>query len=193
MPTDDVLRLRLIGARERLGLSPGEMAKRLVTPRQAYEQWESGKRRPPGPVIVAAELAAGIIRKGFPQPGSIAARVLELADGSMTKRDAARALDVTYGTVSNAAHALQARGYTIGFAKGAGARISERNAAIAKAVMGGKTYAELAQEYGVSRQRIHQICQSANVESVRGWASAKRRREEHATTEVRKRRRERLP
>lgn len=52
--TDDY-RARLIAARQRLGLTPRQMAERLLTPRQTYEQWESGARRTPGVAIVAAE------------------------------------------------------------------------------------------------------------------------------------------
>jgi DNA-binding XRE family transcriptional regulator/transposase-like protein len=185
MPSNDVVRLRLIAARERLGVSPGQMAKRLMTSRRMYEQWEGGKRPTPGPVLVAAELAAGIIRQKFPQPGSIAARVLELAGGSMTINDAAQALGVTSGTVRNAVNALEARGYTIAFARGWRVRTAQRNAAIAAGVAAGKTYAELARDHGLSRQRIQQICRSANVESVRGWASAKRRRDEPAAARKR--------
>ena len=110
MLSDLVLRLRMIRARERLGLSPREMAKRLKTSRRIYEQWESGQRRIPGPALVAAELAAGIISKEFPQPGSLAARVLELADGSMTTSEAAQALGTTPGTVRNAKKPLTSTG-----------------------------------------------------------------------------------
>ena len=178
MLSDLVLRLRMIRARERLGLSPREMAKRLKTSRRIYEQWESGQRRIPGPALVAAELAAGIIRKEFPQPGSLAARVLELADGSMTTTEAAQALGTTPGTVRNAMNALQARGYTIAFERGWGPRTPQRNAAIVAGVAAGRTYAELAQEFDVSRQRIQQISKAANVKSVRGRGGIKRSRED---------------
>jgi transcriptional regulator with XRE-family HTH domain len=184
MLSNDVLRLRLRAARERLGLSPGEMAKRLKTPRRIYEQWEGGQRRIPGPALVAAELAAGIIRKEFPQPGSPAARVLELADGSMTTTEAAQALGMTPGMVRSAMNALQARGYTINFAKGWGPRTPQRNAAIVAGVAAGRTYAELAREYGVSRQRIQQISKAENVKSVRGRGRIKRSREDGAAAET---------
>jgi transposase len=184
MVINEVLRLRLMAARERLGHSAREMAKRLKTPMRIYEQWESGQRRIPGPALVAAELAAGIIRKEFPQPGSRAARVLELADGSMTTSEAAQALGMTPGTVRNAANSLEARGYTIAFARGWKPRTPQRNAAIAAGVAAGSTYAELAREYGLSRQRIQQISKMENVKSVRGRGRAKRSREEGAAAET---------
>jgi DNA-binding XRE family transcriptional regulator/biotin operon repressor len=184
MLSNDVLRLRLTRARERLGLSPHQMAKRLKTPRRIYEQWEDGQRRIPGPALVAAELAAGIIRKEFPRPGSLAARVLELADGSMTTTEAAQALGITPSMIRSAMNALQARGYTIAFARGWGPRTPERNAAIAAGVAAGRTYAELAREHGVSRQRIEQISKMENVKSVRGRGRAKRSRDEGGEAEA---------
>jgi transposase len=51
----DDYRARLIAARQRLGLSPRQMAARLLTPRQTYEQWEHGGRRTPGVAVIAAE------------------------------------------------------------------------------------------------------------------------------------------
>lgn len=60
MSSSDDYRSRLIAARERLGLSRREMAKRLLTPRATYEQWEDGKRRTPGIAVVASEKIAGV-------------------------------------------------------------------------------------------------------------------------------------
>lgn len=54
----DDYRVRLIAARERLGLSRREMAARLLTPPLTYEQWEVGKRGPPGVAVLAAEIFA---------------------------------------------------------------------------------------------------------------------------------------
>jgi DNA-binding XRE family transcriptional regulator len=48
-------RPRLIAARKRLGLEPSEMAERLMTPHQTYDQWESGASQTPGVAVVAAE------------------------------------------------------------------------------------------------------------------------------------------
>jgi transcriptional regulator with XRE-family HTH domain len=56
--TSESFRDRLIAARERLGLSRAEMAARLLTPRQTYEQWEAGARRTPGVALIAAEMLA---------------------------------------------------------------------------------------------------------------------------------------
>ncbi len=58
-----MLRERLIAARKRLGLSAQEMAEKLLTPRQTYLQWESGRRRTAGAAVVAAELLASPFRR----------------------------------------------------------------------------------------------------------------------------------
>lgn len=54
----DDYREKLIAARRRLGLSRKDMARRLLTPWQSYQQWESGVRRTPGVAVAAAELLA---------------------------------------------------------------------------------------------------------------------------------------
>lgn len=41
-----------------------------------------------------------------------------------------------------------------------------RNAEVVKAVVSGKTYAEVALEHGVSRSRIEQICKAAGAKSL---------------------------
>ncbi len=58
-------RQRLIDARTALGLTERQMAERLLTPWQTYQQWERGSRRTPGLAVVAAELlvATGQQRK----------------------------------------------------------------------------------------------------------------------------------
>ena len=46
----------LKAARRTLGLKPGEMAKRLKTPRRTYQDWEAGKRPISGACDTAVEL-----------------------------------------------------------------------------------------------------------------------------------------
>lgn len=91
-------RERLIAARERLGLTRREMAARLLTARQTYEQWERGFRRTPGIAVVAAEaLRSPRIRE----------HVAALADGSRTADEIAAALGMSVKEVHN--HAWLAR------------------------------------------------------------------------------------
>lgn len=104
MPSDDH-RSRLIAARERLGLSRREMAKRLLTPRVTYEQWEQSKRRTPGVAVAAAELLS-------PPNLRVATKdnVLNLADGTRTTGEIAAELGLSIHTVRAALKWLRRRG-----------------------------------------------------------------------------------
>lgn len=91
-------RSRLIAARERLGFSRREMAKRLLTPRATYEQWEDGKRRTPGVAIVAAERVARVPARTI---GPRARRILEFIDGNSTYDEIAKRAGVSPSRVRN--------------------------------------------------------------------------------------------
>jgi transcriptional regulator with XRE-family HTH domain len=64
-------RKRLVAVRERLGLSRGEIAERMLTPVNTYRQWEAGSRSVPGVAVVAAES----LRESKPAVKKPAARV----------------------------------------------------------------------------------------------------------------------
>lgn len=87
MPAD-AYRARLIAAREKLKLSRREMAKRLLTPRNTYEQWETGARRTPGVAVVAAE------RIAIELPADLTYRVKSLASPQLSAKDIADLLGV---------------------------------------------------------------------------------------------------
>jgi DNA-binding XRE family transcriptional regulator len=83
---------RLIAARERLGLTPREIAERILTPRQTYEQWESGMRRTPGVAVFAVE---SIPNRKKPRTDAILAAVAP----RRTNADIARIVGATQDTV----------------------------------------------------------------------------------------------
>lgn len=94
-------RERLVAARERMGLSRREMAARLLTPRQTYEQWERGFRRTPGVAVVAAEgMEARRPR------GEVLEKVAALANGTLSVVEMARAVHARPASVRNALRML---------------------------------------------------------------------------------------
>ncbi len=175
MAPDDY-RSRLIAVRKKLGLSRDEMAKRLLIPRAAYEQWEDGEKRAPTAVVRAAESIAG--QREFTD------QVLALADGSRTAAEIAEKLAVHRTGVYRALAELRRGGRRINVipartgAKlgskqritGRTVRASKRNERIAAAVRAGETYSAIGKRYDISRERVRQIADSLNVTSHRAKA-----------------------
>lgn len=175
MARDDY-RSRLIAVRKKLGLTRGEMAKRLLVPRVAYEQWEDGKKPTPSTVVRAAETIAS--QRMF------TAKVLTLADGSLTALQIAEKLAVHRIRVYRALAELRrdkqplsvmpAKRGTKLHSKwritAKAVRASKRNERIAAAVRAGETYIAIGKRYGVSRERVRQIAGSFGLISHRAMA-----------------------
>ncbi len=178
MARDD-FRSRLIAARNKLGLSRREMAKRLDTPRAAYEQWEDGKRRTPSGVMLAAESIVGRGKRGV-----FAAQVRSIADGSLTVGQIATKLAVHRSGVYRALAELRRDGHPVNVARDKrGAKLgskrevtsktvraSERNKRIVAGVRAGETYNAIAKRYDISRERVRQIANSVGLISHRAVA-----------------------
>jgi DNA-binding XRE family transcriptional regulator len=175
MARDDY-RSRLIAVRKKLGLTRGEMAKRLLVPRVAYEQWEDGKKPTPSAVVRAAETIAD--RRMF------TAKVLTLADGSLTAIQIAEKLAVHRIGVYRALAELRRDKQPLSVMpakRGAklhskwritarAVRASKRNERIAAAVRAGETYSAIGKRYCLSRERVRQIAHSFGLISHRAMA-----------------------
>lgn len=86
-------RARLIVAREKLGLPRREMARRLLTPRATYEQWEAGTRRTPGVAVIAAESQR--------RERTSVADIQRAADGTLSAREIAEKLGTDLNTTKS--------------------------------------------------------------------------------------------
>lgn len=163
MATDDY-RARLIAARERLGLSRREMAKRLLTPRVTYEQWEAAARRTPGVAVVAAERVAEMPARLSAMRG----RVLKLADGTRSGADIAEILGISVTRVHACVYAIRQAGNEITLVRQRQQRQPEhasRDAAISAGIQAGRTYADLGRQYGLTREALRQIADRLGIQS----------------------------
>ena len=144
---------RLIAAREQLSLSRAAMAKRLLTPRQTYEQWEEGTRRTPGIAAVAAE--AIIAARGDPTYERLVQQAANLSRGGASRSVIALNLGISQGLVSN----MIARGEiprTTAKPTGAGYRFGPEDHKRADAMLiGGATITATAEALGCSNSLIH--------------------------------------
>ena len=172
-------RSRLIAVRKKLGLSRLEMAKQLLIPRAAYDQWEDGERPTPSGMVLAAE---SIIGQG--ERGAFRAQVLALADGRLTAVQIAEKLAAHRTAVYRALSELRRDGHPANVIPGKRgvklgskwqvtsktARARERNKKIAAAVRAGETYNAIGKRYDISRERVRQIADSLCVTSHRAMA-----------------------
>lgn len=182
-------RSRLIASRERFGLTRREMAKRLLTPRATYEQWEKGQRRTPGVAVAAAELLA-------PPTIRTATRdnVLELADGTRTAAEIAAELEMHVGTVRQALKWLKRRGQKVAVSRRSGRASPRRDKhvydGIANLANGTRTVADIAAVLGRTKKQIRNAIMSLrrsgkNVELADGYARYTSASIERAVTLVR--------
>jgi DNA-binding XRE family transcriptional regulator len=179
-------RSRLIAAREALGLTRHEMAARLLTARQTYEQWETGARRTPGIAVVAAEALMssrpkkprGPRKLSRPRPGTLTGRVYDCADGTRTASEIAGALGVPKRAVHQAIAWIRRRGWPIDVPQAPRGPRPRKNAArdeeIAAALRAGESYRSIADRYGMSYENVRRIGVQMGV-VVPGEREAQRR------------------
>lgn len=146
----DDYRARLITARERLGLSPAQMAKRLLTPRQTYSQWEDGRSRTPGAAVVAAEMLAD--RK---RGGGLTEQVWALTRrGRYTAAEVAEKLGASARQVEASIQTLRRRGEEVPVPKSVAPPIDRELVARAAAlVRDGWRISDAAREVGLISHR----------------------------------------
>ncbi len=178
MARDDY-RSRLIAVRKKLGLSRREMAKQLLIPQAAYEQWEDGKWPTPSGMVLAAESVIGQGKRG-----AFRAQVLALADGRLTAVQITEKLAAHRTGVYRALAELRRDGHPANVVPGKRGvklgskwqvtskttRARERNKRIAAAVRAGETYNAIGKRYDLSRERVRQIADSLCVTSHRAMA-----------------------
>ncbi|WP_316189205.1 hypothetical protein [Bradyrhizobium sp. SZCCHNS1054] len=154
------------------------MAAKLSTVPMSYQQWETGLRRTPRLAAERLTAAKGKRSKSdWPNEGSIAHKIMTLADGSLDAKTIAKKCGINREWVYRVIKNLSEKGAKVSLLQGertADAASALRAARVLKAIDAGRSLLEISAAEGVSRQRIHQILKMSGRPLMRQRRAAKR-------------------
>src|SRR5689334_15327408 len=93
---------------------------------------------------------------------AIVAQLVALAKEGKTRKEASKAVGLPYNTVS-----LIGRKFSIEFARSSPRpELKARHPEIVEKARAGRSFVDIAREYGLSRERVRQICGLAGIEAI---------------------------